>query len=587
MDWHLLLPDYASPLSAAITRDDCNTLLREGAFNTPEAGIQDEILRSYTQFIHPALPILDLENFLMVINKNYTGGTRISFLLFQAVIFAATAFESEESLALEGFQNRREARKTRFDRLKMLYSFDCEDNRVTVLQTLLLMTYWDEKSDDLHDAHYFVGVATTIWRSIETEPTGFEAELKRRQPELWKRITWSLYIRDRLVAINTRQPFHNDEVDFRTPLLKISDLEMGPLSTKWCLGNDGSHPAVRDPSMHRLLAQISICLVQLCKCITSILNCQYTVGQAKSRPENTLNEVLVPKRVPPKSAELLLRDSELEECHNSLPELLRWYLSNPRHQINKHAELVLHFRAMLNGIYSLACSTLHRPQITSTNPRIPELVELSSQRVRSSAMAITQTYTYFKQHCLQWLLPEGQVGMLKCAIITNLSDLESTSSLTRQVAMETFRLCARALKQLGDTYPSADQALNFVDAAVTKCPSPSQTKELPPSSPLDTEELGHNEQAVVDLAASDGLDRVMEPNIQQQVAHMSTQTMGKLLCSHFMMTASERSMLQGLILPEADNPDFYPEQVSQQKEEEPRVLSCSPLERRWKYRFTS
>ncbi len=71
----------------------------------------------------------------------------------------------------------------------MLYSFDYEDNRGIVLQTLLLMTYWDDKSDGLHDAWYFVRVATIIWRSIETEPRSLEAELKRQQPELWKRIT--------------------------------------------------------------------------------------------------------------------------------------------------------------------------------------------------------------------------------------------------------------------------------------------------------------------------------------------------------------------------------------------------------------
>lgn len=557
MNWSLLLPEYASPLPLAITREDCNVLHQEGAFDIPEARIRDELLRSYIQFVHPALPILNLENFLIVIDKSYTGGIGISFLLFQAVMFAATIFESEESLALEGFQDRREARKTRFDRLKMLYSFGCEDDRVIVLQTLLLMTYWDEKSDDLHDAWYFVGVATTIWRSIETEPKTLEAELKQQKPDLWKRISWSLYTRDRLVAINMRQPFHINEADFQTPLLKLSDLEIGPLSTICCLGSDGSHPAIRDPSMHRLLAQISIALVQLCKCITCILNCQYTVFQRQSHPENTPKNLLAPKGVALRSAELLLRDIELEEWHDSLPRLLRWYPSDPLHLINKHAEVVLHFRAMLNGVYSLTCSTLHRPQIASTSPRIPELVKLSSQRVHSSAMAVTQIYTYFKQEGSKWLLPEGEVAMLESAIITHLGDLESTISSTRQEAMKNFRLCAQALKQLGETYPSADKALAFVDAAVMERTSLVQTNGPPSTFPLDIEEPGHNDQAVVDLQVKHVSERVMEPNIQQQLAHMNAQQMGKLLCSHFMITPSERSMLQGLILPEEDNSEFY------------------------------
>ncbi|KAJ6119142.1 hypothetical protein N7523_003422 [Penicillium sp. IBT 18751x] len=556
INWRLLLPEYARPLSLAITRKDCSVLLQKGAFDIPQARIRDELLRSYIQFVHPALPILDLENFLMVIDKSYTGGVGISFLLFQAVIFAATRFESEESLATEGFQNQREARKTRFDRIRMLYSFGCEDDRVTVLQTLLLMTYWDNNSEDLHDAWHFVGVGTKVWRSIKTKPKSLEAELKRQKPELWKRISWSLYMRDRLVAFYTRQPFHIDEADFRTPLLHLSDLKVGPLSTECCLGGDGSHPAIRDPSMHRLLAQISIALVQFCKCITRILNCHYTVFRRQICPEITLKEFLVPKRVSPTSAELLLRDSGLEEWHDSLPELLRWYPSNPLHQINKHADVVLHFRAMLNGVYNLACSTLHRPQIASTL-RIPELVDLSSQRMHYSAMTITKSYTYFKQQGLEWLLPDGQVAMLESAIITYSGDLESLISLTRQEAMENFRICAQALKQLGGTYPSADQVLASVEAAVMRRKSPVQSIGMPSTFLLNTEELGHNNQAVVDLQPVDGSKRAMEPNIQQEIAHMSSQRMGELLCSHFMMTPSEKSMLQGLVMSEVDNSEFY------------------------------
>ena len=309
--------------------------------------------------------------------------------------------------------------------------------------------------------------------------------------------------------------------------------------------------------MHRLLAQISIALVQLCKCITRILNCQYNVLQRQSHPENTLKKLLVPKRVTLTSAELILRDIELEEWHDSLPRLLRWYPSDPLHQINKHAEVVLHFRAMLNGVYSLTSSTLHRPQIASTSPRIPELVELSSQRVHSSAMAVTQIYNYFKREGFKWLLPEGEVAMLESAIITHFGDLESTISSKRQEAMENFQLCAQALKQLGETYPSADQALAFVDAAVMKKTSPVQKNGPHSTFPLDIEELEHNGQAMVDLQVKDVSERVMEPNIQQQLAHMNPQQIGKLLCSHFMMTSSERSMLQGLILPEADNSEFF------------------------------
>lgn len=557
MDWRRWLPDYASPLSLTITREDCNVLHKEGAFDIPDARVRDELLRSYIQFVHPALPILNLGGFLMVIDKSYTGGTGISFLLFQAVMFAATAFETVESLALEGFKNRREARKTRFDRLRMLYSFGCEDDRVAILQTVLLMTYWDDKSDDGHDAWYFVGVAKAIWRSIEMKPTNSETELKQQKQGLWKRISWSCYIRDRLVAISMRHTFHIDEADFQTPMLRPSDYEVGPISTKCCLGSDGSHPAIRDPSMHRLLAQISIALVQCCKCITRIINCQYTVSHKQRIPRSTSKNFLVLKCVTATSAEVLLRDSELEEWHDSLPDFLRWDPSDTLHQINKHSDVVLLFRAMLNGIYNLACSALHRPQLASTSPKLPELVDLSNRRVHSSAIAITNTYSYFKLQGPKSLLPDGQVAMLETAIITHLGDLKSTISSTREAAILTFQSCAQALKQLGETYPSADLVLAFVDAAVRKKTTPIQTKEFAFTYPLDNEELGHNDRVTNDSRGTDNPGRIPEPNISQQLDNSNPPQMSKLLCSHFMMTPSERSMLQGLVSLESGNSELY------------------------------
>lgn len=575
MDWLFWLPDYASPLSPSITPEDCNFLYKKGAFDIPDARVRDELLRSYIQFVHPTLPILNLGDFLMVIDKTYTGSGGISFLLFQAVMFAATAFETEESLALEGFKDRREARQTRFDRLRMLYSFGCEDDRVSVLQTVLLMTHWDGNSDDGYDAWYFVGEAKAIWRSIKMKLMTSETEVIQQSQGLWKRISWSCYIRDRLAAISMRRPFHIDEAEFQTPMLGPWDFEVGPILTKACLGRDGSHPAIRDTSMHRLLAQISIALVQCCKCITRILNCQYAVSQEQRGPKDTFEIFLIPKCDAATSSEVLLLDSELEQWHDSLPELLQWHPRNPLHKISKHLDVLLLFRAMLSGIYNIACGALHRPQLASDSFRLPELVQLSYRRVNCSAIAITNIYSYFKPQGRKFLHPDGQVAMLETAITTHLSDLMATNFSTRLSAIENFQLCTQALQQLKETYPSAELALAFVDAAVQKKTNSIQTKGSVFTETLDNEGFRLHDRVTGISRGTDEPERRLEPTISQKLDNLNLPQVGDLLCSHFMMTPSGRSLLQALLSPETGDSFFYSENESYASSSEDAVLCPS------------
>ncbi|KAK4869533.1 hypothetical protein LT330_005915 [Penicillium expansum] len=562
------LPDYASPLPPSITSEDCEFLHEQGAFNVPDTRGRAGILNAYFQFIHPALPILSPEDFLMVLDTTYNGNRGISLLLFQAVIFAATAWQPNDSLVLQGFKDRREARQARFERAKLLYSYGCEEDRITILQSLLLMTFWDDTSDQGQEAWHFVGLAKGIMNSIKTNPTDSEKKFIKQQPGLWSRICWSCYIRDRLVCLQTRRPFQFDEADYRVQALRPSDFEVGPLPTKCCLGNDGSHPAIRDPSMRNVFSQISISLLQCCKCITRILTCQYTLSQDPNQFTDTPRSTLLPRRSHEMSVEVLLCDIELEEWLTTLPEALRWCSSNPGFQISKHGELFLHFRAMLSGIYSLACSALHRPQLVVRGTRLPELFELSKRRLRHSGNTVTQIYEYLRSQNLTYLFPEFQVTVLETALVTHLDHLKSTHSPTRQLAMESFQLCVQGLRQLRETYSSAVSALGSVDAAIRNPVISLETADTHLTHSLDSDEVHHERTIPPQCEYYDRPESfASSPTIAQQLDNLNPPQMSKLLCSHFMMTPSERSLLQDLASTEASNFDLYSDADSSSDED--------------------
>lgn len=543
--WEKWLPDYVTPLPPSISKQDCRFLKKEGAFDVPDTRVRDELIKSYIQFVHPLLPILNLEDFLVVIDKSYTGTQGISFLLFQAVMFAATSYETTKSLTREGFRDRREARKTRYERVKLLYSYGCEDDRIAILQTVLLMTYWDESSKDSQDAWYYVGVAKALATSIEKCPSQSDAERGTRPKGFWRRMRWSCYMRDRLIAITKRRPLQIDEREFDIPMLTISDFEMGPLSTKCCLGTDGSHPAIRDPPTRRVLVQAGIALARFCQCISRILESQYAVAQKEQVVCSMAH--LIPKHPGAKPGEVLLRDSELEEWRSSLPGELRWP-PVPATHTHRHGEVISYFCAMLSGIYNVASSALHRPQTVCTPSHIPELKLLSEQRVRDSAIQTTTVHKYFREKGQIGLLPDGQVAMLESAILAHLSDLQSTSTLQRQSAIQNFHLCAKALKQLSYTYASAEESLALVNAAVQKTNLPHKNPVNSASEPSLYPQENYFDKPIECGSASSSVGNLLsESAVWEQIRTLEPPQMGKLLFSHFMMTPSERTLLAQLV----------------------------------------
>lgn len=112
------LPDYIRGLPPRLQAEDIDYLSRKGALTIPDVGLRNELLKSYIHYVHTYMPLLDLEDFLQTIARN-DGIHRMSLLLFQAVMFAGTAFIDLKHLRAAGFQTRKAARKVFFQRARV------------------------------------------------------------------------------------------------------------------------------------------------------------------------------------------------------------------------------------------------------------------------------------------------------------------------------------------------------------------------------------------------------------------------------------------------------------------------------------
>ncbi|KAB8227162.1 Zn(II)2Cys6 transcription factor [Aspergillus alliaceus] len=450
------LPDYISPLPSRLTPADLGYLRNKGALVIPEPELRDALLQSFVLFVYPFMPVVDLGDLFTRIKDNNRKKT-VSLMLFQAVMFAAVTHVDRHILTAHGYNSKREARKAFFDRVKLLYSLDCEVNQVTLAQSVLLMTHWYESPDNVKDTWHYMGVAASLTRAISMD----------RPPELsrglLKRIWWSCYIRDRTVAISMRRPMRIREEEFDIPELELQDFDIGSWPKDF-----GGTLGTWEPERYVMLVKVSIALAGCCRCIAHILNCHYvaTGGQVGATQETTIR--LNPKRSASSPCGSIDCDEELETWYKTLPPELQWpKQGSPQLRLSLYDEAIALHVATLYGIYITSKSTLHR-SLLGTHPAGSRLSSLSEKVVRGAAMKIVDLFHDLDAIGLIRYLSEAGIVILQPAIAAWLCDMKSSNPSAREAGAEHFRFCTGILDQLSDVFVSAQSVSLFVAAAARK-----------------------------------------------------------------------------------------------------------------------
>lgn len=132
------LPGYLRPLSQCMTSTDIDYLFTKGALSLPDIPIRNALFRSYLEFVHPYLPLIEVHELIEIIEEGTGESGRISLLLVQAIMFAGTAFVDMEFLGSAGFADRKVARKAFFQkaRVRAVYLYLVEVTSLTLVAAL-------------------------------------------------------------------------------------------------------------------------------------------------------------------------------------------------------------------------------------------------------------------------------------------------------------------------------------------------------------------------------------------------------------------------------------------------------------------
>jgi hypothetical protein len=101
--------------------DDLIYLQSKGALTLPSHDCQQELIWSFFEYVYPLMPIVDLDEFVKILQDTDGNSGCTSLLLLQAILFAGTAYVKLDHLRAAGFSTRKEARKAFFQRVRVSF----------------------------------------------------------------------------------------------------------------------------------------------------------------------------------------------------------------------------------------------------------------------------------------------------------------------------------------------------------------------------------------------------------------------------------------------------------------------------------
>ncbi|KAK5061083.1 hypothetical protein LTR84_007625 [Exophiala bonariae] len=449
------LPSYIARLPVGLDDHVVQLLLHKGALTVPSKTTIDELLRVFVCHVYPFLPVLDLGNFLGAVKG--TNSDRISLLLFQAVMFAGVTFADLSHLQQEGLRTYDNARKIFFDRVKLLYEMDVESNPTTMIQVLLLMTYWYGRQNDTKGRFYWLRTAFSLATDIGLDRWPNSPNPSTRQ-RMRRKLWYCCLMRDKLLSITERrQSAHcckTEDIEDIDP----KDFEDAALTQVFIKYNVPGH-GIGTPSLSRLCAQ----KVKLCLIIGHIFNSQYELSGVRLVDSSDPFMVLIPK-AKVLSTESAARDQDLRNWWRETASIKEAALGQNHSQ--NGSLLGLH-SATLEMLYLTALCTVHRPFLLldplkgSANEA---LQSFSRNTLRSAARRISEIARELDESHLLRFMPPLVVGALIVASVQHLKDALSSEAELRGIGDLYLGQTLQAFAALRHKYNSADCAIGFIES---------------------------------------------------------------------------------------------------------------------------
>jgi hypothetical protein len=187
------------PVSAeeALTPGDLEYLKAKGCFMLPENS--RELVKAYFQYVHPTFPVIDAAQFLQ--HYAITGLKGINLLLLWSMFSVSASYA--------GASPQKVYKKIYAHRAKYLFDLTQENDKIVLVQSALLLSFWFEDGEDIKQSWYWSSIAISIAQTLglHRESKVVAAQTSIAQRSLWRNIWHCCVYRDVWLAFGMGRPF--------------------------------------------------------------------------------------------------------------------------------------------------------------------------------------------------------------------------------------------------------------------------------------------------------------------------------------------------------------------------------------------
>jgi Fungal specific transcription factor domain len=381
----------------------------QGAFVMPETEVSDALISTFFRCIHPAWPVFDRRNFI----TRYRQG-QLSMLVLQTVFNLAVSVCDEQVVKRIGFPSRAHARYIYYLRAKALYDADYEQDKTQLTAVLFLLCFWWQKPQDQKDTWHWLGCAISLAQTIGMHRSTVHSDLSQQTRSLWKRIWWSIYVRERHAAAALGRPFRIRDDDCDVEPLHDVDFEADVVSDSTLICAQEKFHVAYSMEMSKLAVLLS-----------RIITNRYSPKSKNNRGQSqTLS-------------------ADLQRWENDLaPEMLR-------QQVTRSLDAAF-WACLLHANYHNCRILLHRPRCVTASSDIDAE---SDAQARSAANATTRIA---EDLLTMGTLRQAQVHLvpaLFAALGIHAIVIRRKDPIQTQLAENRSRQCMLALSELAKSWP--------------------------------------------------------------------------------------------------------------------------------------
>ncbi|KAJ9611286.1 hypothetical protein H2200_004469 [Cladophialophora chaetospira] len=209
---HFFIP---AETEKALDLEDLAYLKAKGCFSLPSNS--DELVRSYFRFVHPSFPVLDGPSFL----RDYAAGgtSKLNLLLLWSMFSVAASYVPgcSQKIIKESFVQR----------AKLLFDLSHENDKLVLVQSTLLLSFWFAEAEDTKQSWYWSGIAFSIGQTLglhrDLKP-GPEPNFVQRR-SLWRNLWRCCMLRDVWLAFGMGRPLRINKADCTCPVRPTSDYQ--------------------------------------------------------------------------------------------------------------------------------------------------------------------------------------------------------------------------------------------------------------------------------------------------------------------------------------------------------------------------